>query len=274
MIACGNGFGLVEVYSPDGRCSQDLGNRPNEVSNLSPALGYINGKITACSRYANYFSKTACYTYDPVTSGWNFLTYVPSNHSGSPGIIYNNKFYIIDTFNPEVYDGTTNTWSRWATPVHSLSFDACTVVWRDSLIVLGYLRYQKYSFTTQTWSNLVTTPPNAFYNPGCLVLPTDEVLVVGSVFNLRQALKFNPMTNTWSTLPNLNVDQGAGSLVQLGSRIFVVGGNNNTAEEFNPTTSTWSTVPFKQKYVHQGYAAALAVPADLFASKPGGCNGI
>jgi hypothetical protein len=155
-----------------------------------------------------------------------------------------------------------------------MTFDACTFVWRDSIIVLGYLRYQKYSFTTRTWSNLVTSPPNVFYNPGCLVLPTDEVLVVGSVFTPRQALAYNPLTNTWRTLSNLNVNQGPVSLVQLGSRVFAVGGLNATAEEFNPTTSTWSIVPFPQKFAHQGYAGAMAVPANLFASGAGGCKGI
>ena len=48
MVFCGNGFGNIEVYSPDGRCSQDLGNRRNAISNLSPAVGYINGKISMC----------------------------------------------------------------------------------------------------------------------------------------------------------------------------------------------------------------------------------
>ena len=154
-------------------------------------------------------------------------------------------------------------------------YDACTFVWRDSIINLGYYRYQKYSFTTQTWSVLITSPPISFYNPGCLVLPTDEVLVVGSWVNsYRQALIYNPLTNAWRTLPNLNIDQGPADLVQLGSRIFVVGGLNSTAEEFNPTSNTWSIVPYPQKFVHGGFAGALAVPANLFANRTGGCNGI
>ena len=180
----------------------------------------------------------------------------------------------MDTSNPVVYNGATNAWTGMATPIYFMSLDSCTFVWRDSIFMLGYYRYQKYSFTSQSWSILNTSPPSPFYNPGCLVLPTDEVLVVGSVFNARQALMYNPLTNTWRTLPNLNVDQGPASLVQLGSRIFVVGGLNNTAEEYNPTANTWNMVPFKQKYVHQGYSSTLAVPADLFASWNGGCKGI
>ena len=119
-----------------------------------------------------------------------------------------------------------------------------------------------------------TSPPNPLYNPGCLVLPTDEVLVGVSWYVPRQSLIYNPLTNTWRTLPNLNNDQGPANLVQLGSRFFVVGGINNTAEEFNPTANTWSIVPFPQKFVHRGFASTMAVPANTFANRPGGCKGI
>jgi hypothetical protein len=89
LIACGNGFGGIEVFSPDGRCSQNLGNNPVGVNNLTPALGYINGKITACTRYPMYFfSKNTCATYNPATSTWTDLTTVPTNHSGSPGTVH------------------------------------------------------------------------------------------------------------------------------------------------------------------------------------------
>ena len=155
-----------------------------------------------------------------------------------------------------------------------MTYDVCTFVWRDSIINLGYYRHQKFSFTTQTWSILNTSPPSILFNSACLVLPTEEVLVIGSYLSYRQALIYNPLTNTWRTLPNLNIDQGAVNLVQLGSRIFLVGGFNKTAEEFNPTANTWSIVPFPQKFVHGGFAGALAVPANTFANGPGGCAGI
>ena len=47
MIAGSSDSGLIEVYSPDGRCSQAMANRPSSWAD--PALGYINEKITACS---------------------------------------------------------------------------------------------------------------------------------------------------------------------------------------------------------------------------------
>ena len=85
LIGGGNGFVRMEAYSPDGRCSQDLGNLPNEVNNLVPAMGTINGRITICSRYGPY--SLGCSSYNPATSAWNAITLFPSSYyySWPPG---------------------------------------------------------------------------------------------------------------------------------------------------------------------------------------------
>ena len=86
MVSCGNGFSLIEVYSPDGRCSQDLGNRPYTISNLAPAVGYINGKISMCSRASDQWYN-ACASYNPATSVWTTFTTIPNNHSYPAGTL-------------------------------------------------------------------------------------------------------------------------------------------------------------------------------------------
>ena len=80
LIAGGNGFIQMEAYSPDGRCSQDLGYLPSGVDNLVPAMGYINGKVTLCSRYSS-----GCSSYNPATSTWNAITQIPAIHTWAPG---------------------------------------------------------------------------------------------------------------------------------------------------------------------------------------------
>ncbi len=40
-------------------------------------------------------------------------------------------------------------------------------------------------------------------------------------------------------------------MVQLGSRIFVLGGTSNTTEEFNLINNTWSVVATPQMYNHK-----------------------
>jgi hypothetical protein len=105
-------------------------------------------------------------------------------------------------------------------------------------------------------------------------LPTNNILVVGGVFNARQAMLYNPANNFWTTLPSTNNDQGPAALVQLKQRVFVVGGLSTTAEEFNYNTNTWTNATALQFVSHQGYSSALEVPADMFASRTGGCTGI
>ncbi len=107
-----------------------------------------------------------------------------------------------------------------------------------------------------------------------MVLPNSNILVVGGVFNVRQAMLFNPDTNVWTTLPNTSNNQGGASLIQLKQRVFVVGGLSRIAEEFNYNTKTWTNATALQAVPHAGYTGALEVPADMFASRPGGCTGI
>jgi hypothetical protein len=153
-----------------------------------------------------------------------------------------------------------------------MGLDACMFVWRDSFFLLGQFKYQKYSMTTKTWSNLIKSPPIVFYNPTCLVLPNEEVLVVGSSSSPYQALMYNPQTNTWRKLPNLTNPYG--NLVKLGSRVFAVGGNTTKVEEFVITTSSWKSVSFPTLQAHRVLGSVMAVPADQFAGRPGGCRGV
>jgi hypothetical protein len=189
--------------------------------------------------------------------------------------VYDNKVYLADN-NPEYYDGASGTWKNWITPPYTMNYDACMVVWRDSFIMLGYGKFQKFSLATQTWSIITAnaSAPTNLYNPGCAVLPNEEILVVGGVFSGQATYVYNVVSNTWRATANTINTQAATSLVYLNKRLFALGGSTNIAEEFNFSSYTWSSVPTPQIYNHQGYAGAMDVPADMFSSRPGGCKGI
>ena len=141
--------------------------------------------------------------------------------------------------------------------------------------MIGFYESQRFNFTTRTWTSFTTYPPFETYKSGCVVLSNEEVLFAGSsVESVSHAAAYNPLTNGWRYLPSLNSTQGPCSLVQLGSRFFAVGGQTTTAEEFDPNTNSWSTVTAPQMYLRYGLTESLAVPAELFASRPGGCRGI
>ena len=181
--------------------------------------------------------------------------------------------YIVDGY-PELFDGATNLWRSWQPPIYDMTDEACIVVWRDSFIMLGAYRYQKFNLTTQQWSKINSNAPALIYKHGCLVLPSEDILVAGGVLNARQTFLYNPAANTWKTLSDTNNDQSAASIIQLGKRIFILGGTTTTTEEFDLNTFTWSNVATRQTKLHNGYSAVLALPAETFAKGPGGCRGI
>ena len=102
---------------------------------------------------------------------------------------------------------------------------ACILVWRDSFVLLGNDISQKFNLTTQKWSTLNTKFPNSqlskfiasmapVNSPGCLVMPNEEVLVVGSgiVGSYRKAYAYNVQTNKWRSLSDMIHDQGMDNL--------------------------------------------------------------
>jgi hypothetical protein len=74
--------------------------------------------------------------------------------------------------------------------------------------MLGYYKYQKFNLTTQLWTQLNISPPVALNRPGCIVLPSEEILVTGGYFYPTQSFIYNHVTNTWRGTLNTNADQG------------------------------------------------------------------
>jgi hypothetical protein len=76
-------------------------------------------------------------------------------------------------------------------------------------MVFSLVNFQKFNLTTQIWTPIFTNPPNdALSRPACLVLPSEDILVVGGQNDLKQSLLYNPLSNTWKILPNTNTEQG------------------------------------------------------------------
>lgn len=103
----------------------------------------------------------------------------------------------------------------------------------------------------------------------CIVLPTDEILIVGSSFLnfTRFSAIYNPTNNKWKTLGNANFDRQGANSVQLGSKIYILGGGDNppteAVEEFLPCVNIWSPINLKMKR-HRRHFGVLSVPEKLF----------
>ena len=58
-------------------------------------------------------------------------------HEYMPGIVYDNKIYIADLANPEIFDPLLNSWSTWPpAPVDVFSYPTM-IPWEDSILYIG-----------------------------------------------------------------------------------------------------------------------------------------
>jgi hypothetical protein len=111
----------------------------------------------------------------------------------------------------------------------------------------------------------------------CQVLPTDEILIVGSAFLnfTRFSAIYNPISNSWKAIGEGRYDRQGASIVRLGYRIYVLGGGDNPpteeVEELQPCFNLWSPVKHKMAN-HRRNFGVISVPAKLFGHL--GCEGI
>ena len=268
----------VELYSLKGGCQYNLTPYPTAMT-MELMLVYLNNMILACGGPG---SKT-CYQYNIPSNSWTNVTTAKYLHNYRDGKVYNNKLYIVDDANSEVYDPITNVWSAWPSPLMYVGDGPCIVPWKDSFIVFGGYggrrQVQRYNHITKTWDILITnTAPTEMVYPGCVLLPSEQdILVVGSQeppFKFASSI-YNIQSNTFKRLPDTRVDRGGTYLARFGSRVFAFGGDTtNTISEFlYNQNNTWVTSPFTMKRPTVAHMSALPLPAKMFQNIAGGCVG-
>ena len=251
---------------------------PVPVSLYEPVLAQIDDKILACGGNRN----KNCFHYQPKNDSWSFYSTSTFTHYTQPGEIFDNKIFIADDENPEVFDPVTKTWSSWLAPSKKSGDGPCLVAWKDTFILLGGSSnrrgIQTFNHSSNTWKVLESSSvPMDINLSACILLPSEEVLVVGSEGTpyLSSAALYNIKANTWKKLPDTTNRRDGTSLVRLGSRIFAIDGHfKNVVEEFNYNNSTWSPVEAKLITHRGGHPGVIPLPAEMFQHLPGGCDGV
>jgi len=278
FVVGGFGHKEVELYSPDGTCQHSLAPFPVSGSEyFEPVLAFMDEKILACGGRQN----KNCFLYHSNNDTWADYSNSTCYHDEQPGEIFNGKLYIVDDSNPEVFDPVSYSWSSWPTPLNKTELGPCLVAWKDTFILLGgyYDRRQIQTFnhSSNTWQVLdLSSVPIEIYLSGCILLPNNEILVVGSDYTAFEssATLYNIEANTWNKLPDISVNRHGTSLVLLGTRVFAIASDDtNVIEEFHYNNNTWSSVEAKL-IVSRFHHGTIALPAELFQHLPGGCVGV
>ena len=214
---------------------------------------------------------------------WTVYSEATFTHMDQSGAVYDNKIYITDKSNPEVFDPINKSWSQWPVPLKTSGTYAyqCSLTWKDTFLLIGgetnERGVQSFNHSTQTWIELdASSAPMDVWVSGCVVLQNQNVLILGSeidAFSNSSAL-YNVEENNWTSLGNTNYNRVGTSLVRLGNRVFAIGGlGTDVVEEFDSDDNTWVPVdakPIFPRYLH----STISVPAHLFAHMEGGCVGI
>jgi hypothetical protein len=274
-------YNQAEVYSPEGKCQFVISPVPTSGQQFSiPTLANIDNKIIACPSHS--YDTPNCWTYNVTENTWTDITAPKYTHIHHPGVVHNNKIYIIDDSNPEVYDPQNNSWSTWPTPIKPTGSAPCIIVWRDSIIAFGGSSnpqiVQLFNLTVNAWSALDTElAPFKLLWPTCTLLPTNRVLLLGSyISGFQGAVLYDIVNKSWEQLADVKYNRQGSTFVNLNKRYFLIGGGwpiIDVVEEYHYETNTWTEVeagPINQ----QKYGSAIALPAGMFANLPGGCEGI
>ena len=124
----------VELYSPNGKCQTQLALLPNAPV-FRPSLAFIDGKIITCSAYSPNIK--SCWIYNNADNKWTLFSSLIYTHTESPGIVFDNKIYILDGPQSEVFDPRGNLSSTWPAPTKQIGRWPCLIVWKDTILVIG-----------------------------------------------------------------------------------------------------------------------------------------
>ena len=100
--------------------------------------------------------------------------------------------------------------------------------------------------------------PTRRYSPGVAALDS-KIYVTGGGDGLQCLSRvdcYDPDTNTWSQLPDMNIARFGHSLVSLHGRLYAIGGVDSV-EVFDPDNNTWTLLQQKLDGTVAGAGAGL-----------------
>ena len=175
------------------------------------------------------------------------------------GIISNILYVVSDTSSSTyAYDLSTGVWSTRATrPIFDNHCSGDVV--SGKFYVIGGIgsgagKVQIYNPATDSWSMGANSP--VAVGAACSCVINGEIYYSGGIFNnvytTNQHAKYNPVSNTWTTLAPMPQGRNHAPSGTDGKRFYVFGGrgpgsgdNNslangfNTVQIFNPSSNTW-----------------------------------
>jgi N-acetylneuraminic acid mutarotase len=240
----------------------------------NPSLVYTGSKMIMWGGYGQGGQTSYGGVWDPPTDTWTATSQganVPEarlDHTavwtGSKMIIFGGRAGYTTSINTGgQYDPSTNTWTATTLTNAPTARTYNTAVWSGSeMLIFGgedisnaifYGDGKKYNPTTNTWTNMAALGVGG-RSRHTAVWSGTEMLVWGGLTETpslgvtNTGYRYNPSTNTWSTMTTTNAPSARADHVAVwtGSEMVVWGGWNysstayNTGGRYNPSTNTWT----------------------------------
>ena len=189
--------------------------RQNVATGVVPNAQGQSIVYTVGGRTMNGASLSTVHAYNAATNVWTYRADLPLPLFRSNGIgVIGGKLYhsggLVSIRAPSralfVYDPATNKWTR-KRDMPFTGYDGVTAVISNKLYV-------------------VTTCPTEYCDPGS---PSQSLL------------RYDPATDTWTTLAPPTQFHGAGAGGVLGGKFYLTGGQSRQLEVYDPATNSWTT---------------------------------
>ena len=111
--------------------------------------------------------------------------------------------------------------------------------------------------------------PTRRFGPGVAALDNKIYVTGGGDFGVMSSVDcYDPDTNTWSQMANMNIARDGHSLVSLHGRLYAIGGwDVDSVEVYDPDNNTWTLLQ------HKLDGRVFCIGADLIMKRYLNCIG-
>ncbi len=268
------------TYSAIGQQWDTLASVPESLT--FPVVGVLNGKIHVMGGGGSGGATSAHYAYDPETDAWESRAAVPYLAQQPAGTAVNGKIHYFGGGFPNsgspvddhyIYDPDSDSWEEAAslTAPRAIHYAASIDTTLYSLAGQGMTNLcQSYNSTTNSWTTLNNLPDNSFWYGAHVTSEGHIYRFCGGGYTApsNKAHKYDPVTDTWSSLPNMPNAIHALAGAAIGNKIFLSGGYFNFLEHedvwvFDTETETYTpTVPLP---IGRDYHNMVAIDSCIYS---------
>ena len=187
-----------------------------------PAGGFLNGKLYAVGGWGSTGDPDPTMeVYDPGTNTWSTAAPTPKPFAASGSAVLGGKLYVVGGCSTSacgftdvsVYDPATNTWSAAASYPEATAWLSCGAIAGNMYCAGGTTDASSTTHTYQydpvsnLWSPRANMPADLWGS--ATVAANGMLLVSGGVTGngaaiTNQGYAYNPLTDSWTGLPNAN----------------------------------------------------------------------